>query len=67
MTTAPATPLISVMHDDRCLGFLYRRRGDFEAFTIDEVSVGTFSNERAIAAILNPARQTLPLDDEAVP
>jgi len=56
MNTAPATPLISVMHNGRCLGFLlYRGRQGIEVFTIDEKSAGTFSTEHeAIAALLNP-------------
>ena len=47
--------LIPIIVGDTCRGFLHRRRDEFEAFTIDEKSVGTFSNEReAIAALLNP-------------
>jgi len=61
MTSAPSPKpgqLIPIIVGDTCRGFLYRRRGEFEAFTIDEKSVGTFGNEReAIAAILNPTRQ----------
>jgi hypothetical protein len=59
MTSAPLPKpgqLIPIIVGDTCRGFLYR--GEFESFTIDEKSVGTFGNEReAIDAILNPTRQ----------
>jgi hypothetical protein len=56
MNTAPATPLISVMHDGRCLGFLlYRGRQGVEAFTRETQSIGCFPSEHeAIGALLNP-------------
>jgi len=58
MTAAPPPKpgqLIPVIVGDTCRGFLYRRRGEFEAFDIDERSVGTFGNEReAVGALLNP-------------
>ena len=56
MTTTPATPLISVMHDGRCLGFLLRRgRQGIEVFTRETQSIGCFPTEReAIGALLNP-------------
>jgi hypothetical protein len=56
MTTAPATPLISVMHDGRCLGFLLRRgQQGVEAFTRETQSLGCFPTEHeAIGALLNP-------------
>jgi hypothetical protein len=62
MTAAPSPKpgqLISVIVGQTCKGFLFRRRDEFEAFTADQVSVGTFGSEReAIAAILtNPTRQ----------
>jgi len=55
MTTAPATPLISVMHGDRCLGFLLRRgQQGIEVFTRETRSLGCFPTEReAISALLN--------------
>jgi hypothetical protein len=56
MTTAPATPMISVMHNGRCLGFLLSRgREGVEAFTRETQSVGCFLTEyEAITALLNP-------------
>jgi hypothetical protein len=56
MTSAPATPLIPVMHNDQCLGFLlYRGRQGFEVFTHETQSLGCFPTEReAIGALLNP-------------
>ena len=56
MTAAPATPLISVMHDGRCLGFLLRRgRQGIEAFTRETESIGCFPTEHeAVSALLNP-------------
>jgi hypothetical protein len=56
MTTAPATPLISVMHDGRCLGFLLcRGRQGVEVFTRETQSLGCFPTEyEAIGALLNP-------------
>jgi hypothetical protein len=56
MNTAPATPLISVMHDGRCLGFLLRRgRQGIEAFTRETQSIGCFPTEHeAVSALLNP-------------
>ena len=32
--------MIPIVVGDVCQGFLYRRRGEFEAFTIDKKSVG---------------------------
>jgi hypothetical protein len=56
MTTTTATPLISVMHNGRCLGFLlYRGRQGVEVFTHETQSLGCFPTEReAIGALLNP-------------
>ena len=56
MNTAPATPLISVMHDGRCLGFLlYHGRQGVEAFTRETQSIGCFPSEHeAIGPLLNP-------------
>jgi hypothetical protein len=56
MTTTPATPLISVMHNGRCLGFLLcRGRQVVEAFTRETQSIGFFLSEyEAIGALLNP-------------
>jgi hypothetical protein len=58
MTAAPSPKpeqLISVIVGNACRGFLYRRRGEFEVFDIDEKSLGTFGSEReAIGALLNP-------------
>jgi hypothetical protein len=56
MTTAPATPMISVMHNGRCLGFLLSHgRQGVEAFTRETQSVGCFRTEHeAIGALLNP-------------
>jgi hypothetical protein len=56
MNTVPATPLISVMHNGRCLGFLlYRGRQGVEAFTRETQSIGIFSTEHeAVGALLNP-------------
>jgi hypothetical protein len=59
MTSAPSPKpgrLIPIIVGDTCRGFLYRRRGKFEAFTIDEKSVGIFPDEKsAIAAIFKSA------------
>ena len=56
MSATPATPLISVMHDGRCLGFLLRRgRQGIEAFTRETQSIGCFPTEHeAVSALLNP-------------
>jgi hypothetical protein len=56
MTTTPATSLTSVMHNDRCLGFLLcRGRQGIEAFTRETQSIGCFPTEHeAISALLNP-------------
>ena len=56
MSTVPATPLISVMHDSRCIGFLLRRgRQGFEVFTRETESIGCFPTEHeAVSALLNP-------------
>jgi hypothetical protein len=56
MTTAPTTPMISVMHVGQCIGFLLcRGRRGFEAFTRETRSVGCFPSEReAISALFNP-------------
>jgi hypothetical protein len=56
MTAAPATPLISVMHNDRCLGFLLHRGPQgVEVFTRETQSLGCFPTEHeAISALLNP-------------
>jgi hypothetical protein len=59
----PKPPLIPIIVGDRCCGFLYRRRGAFEAFTIDEKSAGIFATEHeAIAALFDPKGQ---IDHEA--
>jgi hypothetical protein len=60
MTTTTPTPLISVMHNARCLGFLlYRGRQGVEAFTRETRSIGCFSTEHeAISALLNPNTET---------
>jgi hypothetical protein len=56
MTTTTATPLISVIHNGRCLGFLlHRGRQGVEALTRETQSVGCFPTEHeAIGALLNP-------------
>ena len=56
MNTAPATPLISVMHNGRCLGFLlYRGQQGVEAFMRETQSIGVYPTEHeAIGALLNP-------------
>lgn len=48
------TPLISVLINDRCIGYLIRRgRDGFEAFDSDDRSLGMFADEReAIAAVM---------------
>jgi len=52
----PATPLTSIMHGNRCIGFLlHRGQQGIEVFTRDERSVGTFLTEQeAISVLLNP-------------
>ena len=56
MTTAPATPLTSVMHNGRCIGFLLHRGPQgIEVFTHETQSLGCFPTEHeAIRALLNP-------------
>jgi hypothetical protein len=56
MTTAPATPLISVMHNGQCLGFLLRRGPQgVEVFTRETQSLGCFPTEyEAISALFGP-------------
>jgi len=56
MTSAPTTPLTSVMHGDRCIGFiLHRGRQGVEVFTREAQSLGYFPTEHeAISALLNP-------------
>jgi hypothetical protein len=56
--TAPSPKpgqLIPIIVGDACRGFLYRRRGEFEAFTIDEKSLGVFPDAKsAVAALFEP-------------
>jgi hypothetical protein len=56
MTATPATPLISVMHEGRCLGFLLCRGPQgVEVFTRETQSLGCFPTEReAIGALFDP-------------
>jgi hypothetical protein len=56
MTATPAPPLMSVMHEGRCLGFLLRRGPQgVEVFTRETRSIGCFPTEQeAIGALLNP-------------
>jgi hypothetical protein len=57
MSVPPSKPgqLIPIIVGESCRGFLYCRRGEFEAFTIDEKSLGIFPDERkAIAALFDP-------------
>jgi hypothetical protein len=57
MASAPSPKpgqLIPIVIGDACRGFLYRRRGAFEAFTIDEKSLGIFPDERSAVAALFP-------------
>jgi hypothetical protein len=56
MTATPATPLIPIMHENQCLGFLLSRgRQGVEVFTRETQSLGCFATEReAIGALLNP-------------
>jgi hypothetical protein len=56
MTSAPTTPLTSVMHGNRCIGFiLHRGRQGVEIFTRETRSLGIFPTElEAISALLNP-------------
>ena len=60
MTTTPAMPLTSVIHEGRCLGFLLSRgRQGVEVFTRETQSSGCFPTEReAIGALLNPKAAT---------
>jgi hypothetical protein len=53
---APATPLISIMHDGRCIGFMLRRgRQGVAIFTREAQSLGCFPTEHeAIAALFDP-------------
>jgi hypothetical protein len=46
--------MIPIVVGNACHGFLYRRRGEFEAFTINEVSVGTFPDAKLAVATLFP-------------
>jgi hypothetical protein len=56
MTAAAATPLISIMHNSRCIGFMLRRgRQGVEVFTREMQSIGCFATEHeAVGALLNP-------------
>ena len=57
MTSPPAPKpgqMIPIVVGNACHGFLYRRRGEFEAFTINEVSVGTFPDAKSAVATLFP-------------
>jgi hypothetical protein len=58
MTAAPATLLISVIHEGRCLGFLLHRGPlGVEVFTRETQSLGCFPTEHeAIGALLNPTK-----------
>jgi hypothetical protein len=59
MTIAPATPLILVMHDGRCLGFLLARGpAGVEAFDHDERSLGFFANERAAVTAVSKSEMS---------
>ena len=41
-----------VVYRDKCVGFIVRRRNEYEAFNIKEQSVGTFKTEAdAVAAL----------------
>jgi hypothetical protein len=56
MSATPATPLTSVIHNGRCLGFLLHRGPQgVEVFTPETRSLGCFNSEHeAIARLLNP-------------
>jgi hypothetical protein len=58
MSTAPTTPLITVVHANQCIGFLLRRgKQGIEVYTCADESLGCFPSEReAVAALLNPPR-----------
>ena len=51
-----ATPLTSIMHGNRCIGFLlHRGQQGIEVFTRETQSIGCFPTEQeAIGALLNP-------------
>jgi hypothetical protein len=57
MTAAGKSPLTPVIGEGgRCAGFLLRRRGEIEAFTVDEVSIGSFTAVLdAVEAVLDKA------------
>jgi hypothetical protein len=42
----------SVLYQDHCYGFVINRRGGFEAYDIDEHSLGVFPDERAALATI---------------
>jgi hypothetical protein len=56
MTATPATPLVPIMHNGRCIGFMLRRgRQGIEVFTREMQSRGCFPTEQeAIGALLDP-------------
>jgi hypothetical protein len=59
------TPLATVFAEGRCAGFvLYRGRQGFEAFDINQRSVGIYASQhRAISALRQQAVETLPDGD----
>ena len=47
--------MASVIHADKCVGFILRRFDGFQAFDRDEKNLGLFCEEHAaLTAILNP-------------
>jgi hypothetical protein len=50
----PITSLISVMIDNKCIGYLIKRgKTGFEAFNSDDKSLGMFAEEHdAVAAVM---------------
>ena len=46
--------MVPVIIEGKCKGFILRCRHEYEAYSIDEVSLGTFASEHAaLGAILN--------------
>jgi hypothetical protein len=51
--TNKKSPMAPVVYGDKCRGFVFNRgRDGFEAYDIDEHSLGVFTDERAAVAAL---------------
>jgi hypothetical protein len=57
MTSAASTsPMVSIYDGQRCVGFVYARgRTGFEAFTVEQQSLGIFATQREAATAVMEA------------